>query len=133
MNELSLRGCLGVILACLQDDSDLEVVKLTVAIVQVTDKMSITISRRKLNLNHGILKLFQKLMKHLTKYNYIEEYRKSKNGLHDSASKIPVVDTNYSDFTKKINHIELASQTRNNADFNGTIEVFKSYSLNLFC
>lgn len=64
-------------------------------------------------------------MKHLTKYNYIEEYRKSKNGsdLNDSASRIPVVDTNYSDFAKKINHIEVASQTRNNADFNATIEV----------
>uniref|UniRef100_A0A182RE17 Uncharacterized protein n=1 Tax=Anopheles funestus TaxID=62324 RepID=A0A182RE17_ANOFN len=49
LNELSLRGCLGVVLACLGDDCDLGVVKETIAIIN-------------------------KLMSHLNKYNFLDYY-----------------------------------------------------------
>uniref|UniRef100_A0A182W3I5 Uncharacterized protein n=1 Tax=Anopheles minimus TaxID=112268 RepID=A0A182W3I5_9DIPT len=49
LNELSLRGCLGVLLACLGDDCDLGVVKETIAIID-------------------------KLMSHLNKYNFLDYY-----------------------------------------------------------
>ncbi|XP_052902544.1 uncharacterized protein LOC128310048 [Anopheles moucheti] len=50
LNELSLRGCLGVLLACLGDDCDLGVVKETIAIID-------------------------KLMSHLNKYNFLDYYQ----------------------------------------------------------
>ncbi|XP_053669878.1 uncharacterized protein LOC128720244 [Anopheles nili] len=50
LNELSLRGCLGVLLACLGDDCDLGVVKETIAIIN-------------------------KLMSHLNKYNFLDYYQ----------------------------------------------------------
>ncbi|XP_053658285.1 uncharacterized protein LOC128707359 [Anopheles marshallii] len=50
LNELSLRGCLGVLLACLGDDCDLGVVKETIAIID-------------------------KLMAHLNKYNFLDYYQ----------------------------------------------------------
>lgn len=95
LNELSMRGCLGVLLACLEDDSDLEVVKLAVFLVK-------------------------KIMAHLTKYNYLKEFEKLKNGQSSSSKQHPkpIVDTNYSEFKKDLT--EVTSQTRNNADFGET-------------
>lgn len=96
LNELSLRGCLGVFMACMQD-SDLEVVKKTVSVVE-------------------------KLMGYLNKYNFIEEYKKSKEGKKENGIK-PVIDSNYSEFYTN----NLASgqnpAVRNNADFSKTTEI----------
>uniref|UniRef100_A0A182MFV2 Uncharacterized protein n=1 Tax=Anopheles culicifacies TaxID=139723 RepID=A0A182MFV2_9DIPT len=50
LNELSLRGCLGVLLACLGDDCDLGVVKETIAIID-------------------------KLMSYLNKYSFLDYYQ----------------------------------------------------------
>uniref|UniRef100_A0A182N9X3 Uncharacterized protein n=1 Tax=Anopheles dirus TaxID=7168 RepID=A0A182N9X3_9DIPT len=50
LNEISLRGCLGVLLACLGDECDLGVVKETIAIIN-------------------------KLMSHLNKYNFLDYYQ----------------------------------------------------------
>jgi BRCA1-associated ATM activator 1 len=96
LNELALRGCLGILLACLKD-SDLEVVRKTVAVME-------------------------KFMGYLNKYNFIEEYNKSKNG-EASSSKIPVIDSNYADFEERnLAHVN-GSVVRNNADFSKTLEV----------
>ena len=99
LNELSLRGCLGVLLACLKDDGDLEVVRSTVSIVDKT-------------------------MVYLNKYNYMEEYLKSqataKDAEKDSIGKLPVIDSNYSEFIKAGTK---NSSVRNNADFSATTNV----------
>lgn len=98
LNELSLRGCLGVLLACLGDDCDLEVIKLTVFLVQ-------------------------KIVGFLNKYNYIEEFKKSNISESNSLnSPKPFVDTNYSEHSKDIKSVS-ATQTRNDADFSVTVNV----------
>jgi hypothetical protein len=97
LNELSLRGCLGILVSCLQD-SDLEVLKKTIKIVQ-------------------------KMLGYLNKYNYIEEYRKSKSVSSQRVS-IPVIDSNYADF-KTLGGAKDAG-TRNTADVRKTVEVCMS-------
>ncbi|XP_058129403.1 uncharacterized protein LOC131286045 [Anopheles ziemanni] len=88
LNELSLRGCLGVLLACLGDDCDLGVVKETIAIIN-------------------------KLMSHLNKYNFLDYYQNlagsPPNSVSSTASSTPVgstqqpsgrvsvIDTNYAE------------------------------------
>lgn len=98
LNELSLRGCLGILIACLQD-SDLEVIKKVAAIVD-------------------------KVMGYLNKYNYVEEYKKTKNGTLPTNSGLikPVIDSNYSEF---LNNLAGAKEpiVRNNADYRKTTEV----------
>lgn len=99
LNELALRGCLGIIVACLQD-SDLEVVRKAVCVMK-------------------------KFMGYLNKYNFVEEYFKSKNGGSTSSHdvKVPVIDSNYADL-KGVNLAAAnGSIVRNNADFNKTTEV----------
>lgn len=99
LNELSLRGCLGVLLACLKDDGDLEVVRSTVAIVEKT-------------------------MGYLNKYNYMDEHMRSQAIAKDdkkvSTVKLPVIDSNYSEF---IETGTKNSSVRNNADFSATMNV----------
>lgn len=97
LNELALRGCLGILLACLKD-SDLEVVRKTVVVLE-------------------------KLMGYLNKYNFIEEYNKSKNKASTSGSKIPVIDSNYADFEMINLSSANGSVVRNNADFSKTKKV----------
>lgn len=96
LNELSLRGCLGVLLTCMQD-SDLEVVKKVVAVVE-------------------------KLLRYLNKYNFIEEYNKSKKGTMENGVK-PVIDSNYSEFFNNNLAGGNGPVVRNNADFSKTTEV----------
>lgn len=98
LNELSLRGCLGILIECLQD-SDLEVIRKVVAIVE-------------------------KVMGFLNKYNYVEEYKKTKKGAIPTSSGLikPVIDSNYSEF---LNNLGAAKDpiVRNNADYRKTTEV----------
>lgn len=97
LNELSLRGCLGILIECLQD-SDLEVTKRVVAIVE-------------------------KVMSYLNKYNFVEEYNKSKKFATRTDKPVkPVIDSNYSEFE---NNLARAKDpvVRNNADFRKTTEV----------
>lgn len=96
LNELSLRGCLGILISCLQD-SDLEVIKKVVTIVE-------------------------KVMGFLNKYNFVEEYNKSKNGNSLNAPMKPVIDSNYSEFQNNLAGTKEPS-VRNNADFRKTTEV----------
>ncbi|XP_053698205.1 uncharacterized protein LOC128745209 [Sabethes cyaneus] len=88
LNELSLRGCLGVLLGCLADDCDITVVKEAV-------------------------KVIQRLMSYLNKYNYIEEYRKQVDPA--TGERAAVIDTNYSAHVS-IGSVPKNSQ-RNNADY----------------
>jgi BRCA1-associated ATM activator 1 len=91
LNELSLRGCLGILLSCLKD-SDLEVVKKSVQIVE-------------------------KVMGYLNKYNFVEEYNKTKKGSDAKITPVkPVIDSNYSEFQNKLAAAEDPT-VRNNADF----------------
>lgn len=96
LNELSLRGCLGIMMACLQD-SDLEVVKKSVELVK-------------------------KLLGYLNKYNFIEEYNSSKKGTTDNGVK-PSWDSNYSIFFNNNLAGGFNPAVRNNADFSKTTEV----------
>lgn len=100
LNELSLRGCLGVIIACLQD-SDLEVIKKAIFIVE-------------------------KMMVRLNKYNFVETYNKSKQGTTEQVVK-PVIDSNYSEFDRDLSGNKDPS-VRNNADFTKTTEISISIS-----
>lgn len=94
LNELSLRGCLGILISCLQD-GDLEVIRKTTAIVE-------------------------KVMGYLNKYNYIDEHRKSKSGVSVKPS-VPVMDSNYADV--KPLGIAKDNDIRNTADVRKTTEV----------
>lgn len=96
LNELSLRGCLGIILKCLQD-SDLEVVKKSVELVE-------------------------KLLRYLNKYNFIDEYNASKKGTAENGVK-PSWDSNYSIFFNNNLAGGFNPVVRNNADFSTTTEV----------
>jgi BRCA1-associated ATM activator 1 len=99
LNELSLRGCLGILMACMQD-SDLEVVRKVITVVE-------------------------KLLRYLSKYNFIEEYNKSKNGTTESVIK-PVIDSNYSEFFNNNLAEDKNPIVRNNADFSKTTEITMS-------
>ncbi|XP_021713383.1 uncharacterized protein LOC5574692 [Aedes aegypti] len=91
LNELSLRGCLGVLLACLDDRCDLEVLKKTVEMIRW-------------------------LMTILNKYNYMEEYRNIASGSRKRRSNdVPVMDTNYSEHVNAPSPLKAAQ--RNNADY----------------
>uniref|UniRef100_A0A8D8E4B2 BRCA1-associated ATM activator 1 n=1 Tax=Culex pipiens TaxID=7175 RepID=A0A8D8E4B2_CULPI len=93
LNELSLRGCLGVLLACLGDDCDLEVVRQTVEIIR-------------------------RLMCYLNKYNYMEECvnRRVEPASDDRSAFVAVIDTNYSEHKRPSDH-QLKSAQRNDADY----------------
>lgn len=94
---MSLRGCLGVLVACLQD-GDLEVIKKVIFIVD-------------------------KLMVRLNKYNFVEVYNKSKKGTEEPAMPVkPVIDSNYSEFNNSLAGNK-DPVVRNNADFSKTREV----------
>lgn len=95
LNELSLRGCLGILVSCLQD-SDLEVIKKVVSI-------------------------FEQIMQNLNKYNFVEEYKKSRKSGAGTSSTKPVIDSNYADF--KSLHGARDSDVRNTADISKTTEV----------
>ena len=96
LNELSLRGCLGILVECLQD-GDLEVIKKCVTVVQ-------------------------KLMGYLNKYNFVEEYNRNKKAAPIISTPVkPVIDSNYSEFLN--NPAGAQPAVRNNADFSKTTEV----------
>lgn len=97
LNELSLRGCLGILITCLQD-SDLEVAKKTVIVVE-------------------------KLLRYLNKYNFMEEYNRSKKGSSENGNKKPVLDSNYSEFFNNNLAGGYNPAVRNNADFSKTTEI----------
>lgn len=102
LNELSLRGCLGVLVSCLQD-SDLEVIK---KVIVILDKM----------------------MSRLNKYNFVEVYNKSKKGTAETVGPIkPVIDSNYSEYGHKLAG-NVDPSVRNNADFSKTTEISISIS-----
>lgn len=97
LNELSLRGCLGVLIACLQD-SDLEVIKKAILTVD-------------------------KMMSSFNKYNFMNEFKKVKNGTPNNAgAAIPVIDINYADFDRNTAGTKDPTE-RNNADFSQTTEI----------
>lgn len=98
LNELSLRGCLGILISCLQD-SDLEVIKKVVSIVE-------------------------QIMEYLNKYNYVDEYKMSRASGASTSSSRPVVDSNYADF--KTLNVARDSEVRNSADICKTTEVIMS-------
>lgn len=75
LHELSIRGCLGVFLECLEDENDVEVVKETIPIVEI-------------------------LMNYLNKYNYVVESVSptAQNG----KQQLPIFDTNYSELRSNV-------------------------------
>ena len=95
LNELSVRGCLGIFLHCLEDTADLEVVKVAVTIVQ-------------------------RLQSFLDRYNYMKEVANvtgDRQGV--SSGGFSVMDTNYRD---QLNLTLLGGARgpgdgRNNADY----------------
>ncbi|XP_029715833.2 uncharacterized protein LOC109425246 [Aedes albopictus] len=90
LNELSLRGCLGVLLAGLDDKCDLAVLKKTIEMIRW-------------------------LMDMLNKYNYIEEYKNVANGSRKRRSTtVPVMDTNYSEHANEASPLQ---SQRNDADY----------------
>ncbi|XP_055524076.1 uncharacterized protein LOC129717867 isoform X2 [Wyeomyia smithii] len=91
LNELALRGCLGVFLGCLEDHCDMEVVKEAV-------------------------KIIQRLMSYLNKYNYIEECRNQVDPATGERGPMPVFDTNYSEYPNK-KPVPLPATQRNDADY----------------
>lgn len=91
LNELSLRGCLGVLIACLQD-SDLEVIK-------------------------KVISVLNRLMSILNKYNFVEEYSKSKKkSSGESSPTKPVIDSNFSEIFERNLAATKDTVVRNNAD-----------------
>jgi BRCA1-associated ATM activator 1 len=99
LNELSLRGCLGILIACLQD-SDLNVIRKDVEVIE-------------------------NMMAHFIKYNFMEEYKKLKQKEGEGSSSFrPVVDSNYSEVKSMFETVANAeTQVRNAADFMKTTEV----------
>ncbi|XP_070507024.1 uncharacterized protein [Chironomus tepperi] len=93
LNELSVRGCLGILLECLQD-SDLEVINKAVSVI---DKMST----------------------YLNKYDFIDEYKRKT--VRPEITKKPVIDSNYADF--KMIDDQKNVEVRNTADIRKTTEV----------
>lgn len=98
LNELALRGCLGVLVSCLED-SDLEVIRKVVSIID-------------------------QIMQNLDKYNFTEEYKKTRVTSAASSSVKPVIDSNYAEF-KSITSAK-DSDVRNTADISKTTEVIIS-------
>lgn len=87
LHELSVRGCLGVLMECLKDDCDLAVVKVAVEVIEC-------------------LKVF------LSKYKYLEGRKKLEE---ESAKKEhPVIDVPYQKIPPKSQ--DRSSLERNNAD-----------------
>lgn len=70
LNELSLRGCLGVLLACITDDADLIVMRATITVIK-------------------------NLITFLDKYNYYQEIEEL-----NVARPVSILDTNYSEYEK---------------------------------
>lgn len=95
LNELSLRGCLGILVSCLQD-SDLEVIKKVTSIIE-------------------------RMMVCLSKYNFVEEYKRSKHSIPNLSKSKPVVDSNYADF--RTLDIVKEPDVRNSADSTKTTEI----------
>lgn len=95
LNELSLRGCLGILVSCLQD-SDLEVIKKVTSIIE-------------------------RMMLCLSKYNFVEEYKRSKHSIPNLSKSKPVVDSNYADF--RTLDIVKEPDVRNSADSTKTTEI----------
>lgn len=94
LDELQLRGCLGVLLECLNDDCDFEVVKETVIVI------------KKVTVNLG-------------KYNYVNQKEKLEKHIV-GPEKMPMIDSNYSEVKRtSLSSIE-SPQVRNNADIFGT-------------
>lgn len=100
---MSLRGCLGILIACLQD-SDLEVVKKAIIVVD-------------------------KMMARLNKYNFVEVYNKNKkvDPVTVGPSIVPVYDSNYSEFDKNSSPTS-DPVVRNNADIRRRTEISISIS-----
>jgi hypothetical protein len=96
LNELSLRGCLGVLVAGLED-TDLEVIK---KVIQIVDKIKIR----------------------LNKYNFMAVYNKSKQTPEKSSPKA-VMDIHSSEQTRNLSGGNESSSIRNNADFTKTTEI----------
>jgi len=94
LNELSLRGCLGILVACLQD-CDLEVIRKAIKIVD-------------------------KIMGYLNKYGFMKYYQKIKKN-EPNVGAIPIIDINYADFRKP--EVKKEVNTRNNADSYKTVNV----------
>lgn len=76
LNDLSTKGCLGVFLACLNDDCDLEVVKLAIETTRT-------------------------LKASLIKYNYLKDSQSSSASppVQTTRSSIEITDTNFSEFS----------------------------------
>lgn len=92
LDELEVRGCLGILLRCLDDTSDLEVVKVATTVVQ-------------------------RLQSFLDRYHYMDEVilkEKSDSGAPKDQSLSPVMDTNF------IRERSSRSGGRNNADLGAT-------------
>jgi BRCA1-associated ATM activator 1 len=108
LNELSLRGCLGILIACLQD-SDLEVIRKVVTVVE-------------------------NMMAHFLKYNFFEEYKRMKQKEGETSSFRPVVDSNYSEVKSMFESVaNVETQVRNAADFNKTTVVTVSQENGEIC
>lgn len=95
LDELQLRGCLGVLLECLSDDCDFEVVKESVVVI------------KKVSGNLGM-------------YNYVNQKEKLEKPT-DGPEKMPMIDSNYSEVKRtSLSSIE-SPQVRNNADIFNTV------------
>lgn len=94
LDELQLRGCLGVLLECLNDDCDFEVVKESVTVIK-------------------------KVIENLGMYNYVNQKEKLEKHVV-GPEKMPMIDSNYSEVKRtSLSSIE-SPQVRNNADIFGT-------------
>lgn len=94
LNELSVRGCLGILLSSLQD-TELEVINQVVVIIE-------------------------KMLTNLNKYDFIEAYKRVK--VIGTASSIkPVIDSNYSEFQCVDSPMNV--EVRNTADVRRVTEV----------
>lgn len=98
LNELSVRGCLGILMSCLQD-TELEVITNAVGIID-------------------------KMVGYLNKYNFLEEYNRNNKPKLSAPSKKPVIDSNYAEFQSLDNATNV--EVRNTADLRKTTEVCMS-------
>lgn len=97
LNELSMRGCLGVLLACIEDDADLAVARSSVAVIK-------------------------NLVEFLDKYNYWQEVQDLQQT--GAAQPLPVFDTNYSEVNMRdLNEVQ---PERTAADMTESDEIIQS-------